>query len=314
MLFESTLVDRRCLQLIGVLDSDEICNSITRILTDECDVHASWRSAPVEGGITIREASGSLTGGSRGTLVRSGHGLGGKVLETGRTQYVHDYLTSRAITHDYDNVIAPEGLRGIVAAPITIADRNYGVLFAAYRDESERGDRSIKLIEAVAQRCAEALFLEEQVRLAAQTAFRKMQRRTASALQDRVDITVSSIIKDLRDGALESNQVHSQRLREIERRALDSASQLRRSIQALTGEAEFPETTLVDSQPRGKLVAKREYDVLCRVALGETNQEIAAAMHLSCNTIKTYLRNVMSKLGARNRIEAIVNARELGLL
>ena len=297
-----------------MLDTDEICSSITRILTEDCDVHASWRSAPVDGGITIREASGSLTGGSRGTLVRNGHGLGGKVLETGRPQYVHDYLTSEAITHDYDSVIAPEGLRGIIAAPIAIADRNYGVLFAAYRDEGERGDRSIKLLEAVAQRCAEALFLEEQVRLAAETALREMRRRTASALADRVDTTVSSIIKDLRESALETNHVHAQRLREIERRALDSAGQLRRSIHALTGGPECAESPQGDSQLRGKLVAKREYDVLCRVALGGTNQEIAAAMHLSCNTIKTYLRNVMSKLGARNRIEAIVNARELGLL
>jgi DNA-binding NarL/FixJ family response regulator len=61
-------------------------------------------------------------------------------------------------------------------------------------------------------------------------------------------------------------------------------------------------------------IARREYDVLRRVATGETNQEIAEAMNLSPNTVKAYLRNAMQKLDARNRVEAISRAREAGLL
>lgn len=61
-------------------------------------------------------------------------------------------------------------------------------------------------------------------------------------------------------------------------------------------------------------IARREYDVLRRVARGETNQEIAESMTLSRNTVKTYMRNLMQKLGARNRVEAISRAREMGLL
>jgi two-component system, NarL family, nitrate/nitrite response regulator NarL len=62
------------------------------------------------------------------------------------------------------------------------------------------------------------------------------------------------------------------------------------------------------------LVGRREYDVLRRVAIGETNQEIADAMCLSPNTVKAYLHNLMQKLDARNRVEAISRAREVGLL
>lgn len=62
------------------------------------------------------------------------------------------------------------------------------------------------------------------------------------------------------------------------------------------------------------LIARREYDVLRRVATGETNHEIASAMNLSLNTVKAYLRNAMQKLDARNRVEAISRAREAGLL
>lgn len=58
----------------------------------------------------------------------------------------------------------------------------------------------------------------------------------------------------------------------------------------------------------------RESEVLRRVAMGETNPEIAAAIGLSRNTVKAYLQTVLQKLGARNRVEAIIRAGELGLL
>jgi DNA-binding CsgD family transcriptional regulator/putative methionine-R-sulfoxide reductase with GAF domain len=58
----------------------------------------------------------------------------------------------------------------------------------------------------------------------------------------------------------------------------------------------------------------REREVLNAVALGHTNREIAQAMQLSECTVKSYLRNVMQRLGARNRTEAIACARSAGLL
>ena len=61
-------------------------------------------------------------------------------------------------------------------------------------------------------------------------------------------------------------------------------------------------------------LTRREYDVLRRVALGETNAEIAEAICLSRNTVKSYLQSALQKLGARNRVEAIARAGEAGLL
>ncbi|GAA1399993.1 response regulator transcription factor [Pseudonocardia kongjuensis] len=61
-------------------------------------------------------------------------------------------------------------------------------------------------------------------------------------------------------------------------------------------------------------VTAREYDVLRLVASGHTNAEIATELTLSPNTVKTYLQNVMQKLGARNRAQVITNARAHGLL
>jgi len=61
-------------------------------------------------------------------------------------------------------------------------------------------------------------------------------------------------------------------------------------------------------------LTRREYDILRRVAMGETNPEIAAALGLTRNTVKTYLQRALEKLGARNRVEALARANQLGIL
>lgn len=62
------------------------------------------------------------------------------------------------------------------------------------------------------------------------------------------------------------------------------------------------------------IVTAREYDILRLVAAGNTNNEIGTELNLSINTVKSYLRNVMQKLSARNRTQLIVNARSRGFL
>lgn len=58
----------------------------------------------------------------------------------------------------------------------------------------------------------------------------------------------------------------------------------------------------------------REYEVLCVMALGLTSKEIAAELHLAENTVRSYVQSLLSKLHARNRIEALATARQLRLL
>lgn len=61
-------------------------------------------------------------------------------------------------------------------------------------------------------------------------------------------------------------------------------------------------------------LTRREYEVLRHAAQGRTNPEIAGATGLARNTVKTYLQSALHKLGARNRVEAISRASEIGLL
>jgi two-component system, NarL family, nitrate/nitrite response regulator NarL len=74
------------------------------------------------------------------------------------------------------------------------------------------------------------------------------------------------------------------------------------------------DNALLSRRLRESGLTRREYDILRRVAMGETNPEIAAALGLTRNTVKTYLQRTLEKLGARNRVEAVARANERGLL
>ncbi len=58
----------------------------------------------------------------------------------------------------------------------------------------------------------------------------------------------------------------------------------------------------------------RELAVLELVRAGRRNREIAAVLHVSQDTVKTRLKNVMGKLCASNRTHAVTIATRLGLL
>ena len=63
------------------------------------------------------------------------------------------------------------------------------------------------------------------------------------------------------------------------------------------------------AQPSEPLTT-REEEVLARVASGRTNAEIADDLFISLSTTKTHLASLMSKLGARNRVELAMWAYE----
>ncbi|WP_282079611.1 response regulator transcription factor [Aquimarina algiphila] len=61
-------------------------------------------------------------------------------------------------------------------------------------------------------------------------------------------------------------------------------------------------------------LSKREYEVLCEIASGLSNKEIAKKLFVSESTIKTHVSNVLVKLDAKRRTQAIQKAKELKII
>jgi DNA-binding NarL/FixJ family response regulator len=61
-------------------------------------------------------------------------------------------------------------------------------------------------------------------------------------------------------------------------------------------------------------LSEREQEILVLVAQGLTNREIAERLCLAQGTVKNYVTLILQKLGTRDRVQAAIRAREMGLL
>jgi DNA-binding NarL/FixJ family response regulator len=92
--------------------------------------------------------------------------------------------------------------------------------------------------------------------------------------------------------------------------ALLSPSVTRRLITDVASRPERPRVD--DSQLEG--LTDREREVMCLVAGGLSNDEIAARLFVSPLTAKTHVSRILTKLGARDRAQLVVLAYESGLV
>jgi DNA-binding NarL/FixJ family response regulator len=61
-------------------------------------------------------------------------------------------------------------------------------------------------------------------------------------------------------------------------------------------------------------ISKREFEVLELISAGLSNQEIAEKLFVSTSTVKTHVSNVLAKLDASRRTEAIAKAKEMRII
>ncbi|SNY47741.1 response regulator [Paractinoplanes atraurantiacus] len=105
--------------------------------------------------------------------------------------------------------------------------------------------------------------------------------------------------------------VSSERLIEAVRAAHRGESVLQPSVAAKVV-ARFAQ--LPSPQPLIDPLSDRETEVLRLLAKGRSNREIAAALFLAEGTVKNHVTNVLGKLGVRDRTQAALRARDLGLI
>jgi DNA-binding NarL/FixJ family response regulator len=59
-------------------------------------------------------------------------------------------------------------------------------------------------------------------------------------------------------------------------------------------------------------LSERELEILRLIAQGASNREIARAVFLAEGTVKNHVTNILGKLGARDRTQAAIKAKDLG--
>ncbi len=126
-----------------------------------------------------------------------------------------------------------------------------------------------------------------------------------------------AVFEGLRAGAVGYllKDTPSEKLGEAIRAAARGESFLQPAIAAKVV-AEFVRLTPA-AAPQPALVeplSERERDILRRVAMGASNKEIAADLFIAEGTVKNHVTNILGKLGVRDRTQAALKARELGLL
>ena len=92
--------------------------------------------------------------------------------------------------------------------------------------------------------------------------------------------------------------------------ALLSPSVTRRVIE------QYATTTPVSKHVKDSLagLTDREREVLCSLASGKSNAEVATTLYVSEGTIKTHVSHILTKLALRDRMQAVVFAYESGLV
>lgn len=255
----------------------------------------------VEDGTTavLSEFIGTRTRHLHSLNLRTGSGLGGRVMAESRPAAVDDYRTAETITHDYDQWVLAEGLAAVAAAPIMVRGRPAALIYGATRDSVRLADRSKSAILSCGRRLSMELTVRDEV---------------ARRLRD-AEVVASTSPENLRDVAdLEEIRALHAELRAVAQLIPDTSlservADVSRRLADVGNRGARPERA-----GHGVRLSRREIDVISQIALGCTNLETATRLCIKPETTKAYLRSAMSKLGVHTRFEAVVRSRSLGIV
>lgn len=242
----------------------------------------------------LTDFAGTTTTALHGLLISSGTGLGGRVVATARAGRVEDYAADPRISHEYDRPVIAEGLRAIAAVPVAMGDSVLAVLYAGTREPMAVGARALDVMGRVALRVGTEL-----------TVRREVQRRIA-------ELETAALIRAARERPTvpeweDVRRAHAD-LRSIAQEISDPALRIR--LQDVCDRLSRSPST----PPGPHRLSPRELDVLALVAVGCSNAEAARRLGILPETVKSYLRNTMRKLGTHGRMDTVVTARRWGYL
>jgi len=253
------------------------------MLRERTGADVAFGGSVADGRLSLSEFRGALTDRLVGLRVAPGLGLGGAVLASGRPGRVSDYENATSITHDYDDPVLDEGLRGVLASPVVVRGRVRGVLYVGVRTDSVLAGRTGEALTQVSREVAGELRIADEV------------QRRVSALTG--------------DGSQQARELSAE-IRQIAGEVSDShdRERLLRACARVDGQDVGPAAVAPEA------LSPRERDVLDGVAQQLTNGEIAVHLRLRTETVKAYLRSAMRKLDVHSRHRAVTDARRHGML
>ncbi|ADI03958.1 MULTISPECIES: response regulator [Streptomyces] len=96
--------------------------------------------------------------------------------------------------------------------------------------------------------------------------------------------------------------------------AVVAPSLTRRLLDAYAHRVLAPADAHAPADPRLRTLSDREREVLVAIGQGWTNTEIAERLVLTESTVKKHVGRVLAKIGARDRIQAVIMAYDAGLV
>lgn len=270
-------------------DDDAIRAALTALKTATGIPVAMYGTLLADNRLQITQWIGLRTPALQNLTIDAGAGVGGRVVNTRRAAGISDYTRANTISHEYDKQIQDEGLHSLVAVPVIVRREIRGVLYVGVHSPVRLGDKVIEEVTMTARTLEQDLAVNAAMRSAdGERAGATSGHSMNSAEWEQVRSTHSKL-------RMLTNKVEDEELRK----------ELEQICEQMVSPVAVKQTT--------KLSA-RELDVLSCVALGHTNVEAAAEMGIGAETVKSYLRSVMRKLGAHTRYEAVNAARRIGAL
>ncbi|MEV6111997.1 LuxR C-terminal-related transcriptional regulator [Streptomyces sp. NPDC052109] len=290
----------------------------TRVLTAAAEPgEVAWYAAPADGRLVLKQVHGARTRALPGLVVAAGRGLTGMAAVNARPEFVDDYFAADTITHDFDRIVAGESIARMLAVPVRRGRRVLGVVTVGARSPGRFSDRRIDAVTARAREFEQALRLADEYDQVLAAALARRDLDTTTWLHEQVASRVHGVgaaLGELR-GLAGDDPAVAEVLARLEQRTAD----LGRVVGGPAGgrpavrDQGMAEPASGGRQPAYSLT-RRQRQILELVARGRTNPEIARALGLARNTVKTYWQRALAELGARNRVEAVSRAREAGLI
>jgi signal transduction histidine kinase len=226
-------LDEGYVQLLTLLDQRSAFRAIVAVLPDSVGFDAAFVGELQEDGtLALAMPTRFRTSALDGLVVPEGIGLGGKVLVTRKPEWVTNYTLAEDLRSPFVREASIEGLKAMMAVPIAVGDRIFGVLYGSNRCEARYGDKEIASLAAHATRAARAAVVADRVRQSAEIAVHEERTRIGLQLHDTVGamlFTIGAGMQKLTEAVRDNPELKAQ-VELLQRQTVEASAVLRDSM------------------------------------------------------------------------------------